>query len=382
MKKYVSFIGSLLLDKIVSEPNEEQKTLIEKLTEDYCKLAYVFGQKLTSGGHLVKVGSFSELDASFASGAIDGANRIKRDPKDAVIQIVGGFTQEKFLSTDSAHIRVPIEDDFISGKSAFIYHAKAIVLLGGHHYAKMLASWGYNLGIPVLALPQGHFAGEEMWKYLIAKSYSAQEGEDIFPGITRQDYEQIGVINAEPEKLASKLYGLIEKSSLKWVKPAILPEDMRYKPSNNHVEANVAFVAMSLLEEKNCVFDSIKRSCSSAGFKCIRGDNRSFYYKDLSIMTNVTESIVRAHVVIVDLSDRNPNVFYELGVADTLGKTVILLFDGNGDVPFDVRGLRHLRYTHDDIEGIEKPLSEILTGFSLSTTKPNKAMEDNDLGCA
>lgn len=362
MKKYVSFIGSLLYDQLLSE-NENEETIkkVNEIKNNICILAREFGQKLTEKGHLVKVGSFSELDYSFAYGAVVGVEKINGNPKESVFQIVGNFTEDNYRHPKAAQIRTYMEDDFFSGRSAFISDAKAIVLLGGHFYAKMLGSWAYNLGIPLFALPQCGFAGAEFWKYLISNVYN----NEIFPGIGKEEYQEIGILNADPNWLAEKLYFLIEKSSKNWVKPSILPDEMRYKPNTNQVIPNTAFIAMSFSEQKDKVFESIRKACTLAGLRGFRGDNKSFYQKNLNIMTNVTESIVRSQVIIVDISDRNPNVFYEMGVADTLGKPMILLFDGRGDIPFDVKGLRHLRYNEKNIEEIIEPLKKILEGFKL-----------------
>lgn len=51
-----------------------------------------------------------------------------------------------------------------------------------------------------------------------------------------------------------------------------------------------------------------------------------------------------ATVVLADLTGRNPNVFYELGLAHALAKPVILLTESLDDVPFDLRALRVIIY--------------------------------------
>ena len=48
-------------------------------------------------------------------------------------------------------------------------------------------------------------------------------------------------------------------------------------------------------------------------------------------------------VIVADVTDGNPNVAYEIGLADVLGKEVILLCQGD-DVPFDFLGQRLICY--------------------------------------
>ena len=52
--------------------------------------------------------------------------------------------------------------------------------------------------------------------------------------------------------------------------------------------------------------------------------------------------------MICDCSGRNPNVFYEAGIAHTLGREVILIAQSDHDIPFDLRHLRYVRYLNND----------------------------------
>ena len=44
---------------------------------------------------------------------------------------------------------------------------------------------------------------------------------------------------------------------------------------------------------------------------------------------------------------RNPNVFYEVGIAHTLGREVVLITQSEHDVSFDLRHLRYIRYLNN-----------------------------------
>ena len=59
-------------------------------------------------------------------------------------------------------------------------------------------------------------------------------------------------------------------------------------------------------------------------------------------MHDILELISTSKVIICDLSGKNPNVFYEAGIAHTLGKEVILITQHESDVPFDLRPLRYI----------------------------------------
>ena len=70
-------------------------------------------------------------------------------------------------------------------------------------------------------------------------------------------------------------------------------------------------------------------------------------------MEDVWKGINEANIVIADITNRNPNVFYELGIAHTLGKKVILLTQHIEDIPFDLKRYRIIEY-EDNIDGYDK----------------------------
>lgn len=72
------------------------------------------------------------------------------------------------------------------------------------------------------------------------------------------------------------------------------------------------------------------------------------------IYDDIVSEIQKADIIIVDITDKNPNVFYELGMAHTLKQkqTIILTNDEYQEAPFDISHFRILQY-EDSIEGKE-----------------------------
>lgn len=62
------------------------------------------------------------------------------------------------------------------------------------------------------------------------------------------------------------------------------------------------------------------------------------------LMQQIWEGINRARVIIADCTGRNPNVFYELGIAHTLGKDVFICTQDKNDIPFDLRHITYFEY--------------------------------------
>lgn len=76
------------------------------------------------------------------------------------------------------------------------------------------------------------------------------------------------------------------------------------------------------------------------GFSFSRAD--SLYGHN--ILEDIWIAINESSLIIADITSRNPNVFYEIGIAHTLGKKVILLTQKVTDIPFDFKNYRHIIY--------------------------------------
>jgi hypothetical protein len=65
------------------------------------------------------------------------------------------------------------------------------------------------------------------------------------------------------------------------------------------------------------------------------------------VIQDVVALIDRSRIVVCDCTGRNPNVFYEAGIAHTLGREVILITQNDNDIPFDLRHIRYIRYLNN-----------------------------------
>ena len=118
---------------------------------------------------------------------------------------------------------------------------------------------------------------------------------------------------------------------------------------------------------KNHVKLVIENKC---GLRCERADD---IYNISGVMQSIWEGINRARLIIADVTGRNPNVFYELGIAHTLGKPVIIITQSMDYVPFDLRHMRCIVYEYKPslIEKLEKALERTITTVLSSTDPPS-----------
>lgn len=86
------------------------------------------------------------------------------------------------------------------------------------------------------------------------------------------------------------------------------------------------------------------------GMRCQRADD---IWQHTAVIQDIFSLIFRSFIVVCDFSGKNPNVFYEAGIAHTLGKHVIPITQHGDDIPFDLRAHRYLHY-HNNAEGRDR----------------------------
>lgn len=151
----------------------------------------------------------------------------------------------------------------------------------------------------------------------------------------------------ETEARLEELDGILE------VKP-IFGEPLR----RSQYEMDI-FMIMPFRERFDTIYsDVVQPVVTGLNLTIKRGDD--FTSAQGAIMQDVWAAINAARLVIVETTEVNANVYYELGIAHTLGKPAILLTqrDNIDDVPFDIR---HLRFTiyDDSIAGARKLTSNL-----------------------
>lgn len=110
------------------------------------------------------------------------------------------------------------------------------------------------------------------------------------------------------------------------------------------------------------VYEAIGNAAIDAGFRCLRADD---IWEHEHIMDDVISLIWRAQVIISDFTGRNANVFYETGIAHSLGRPVVPITQVMSDVPFDLQAIRALRYlpNSEGLEVLREKLAAKLTSF-------------------
>ena len=118
-----------------------------------------------------------------------------------------------------------------------------------------------------------------------------------------------------------------------------------------------------------------KPAIINAGLEPKRADD---IYRPSTIVQDIWNYTQNSQIVLADLTGKNANVFYELGLAHALAKPAILVTNSMDDVPFDLRALRVIEYNKNDSnwgnvlkdkieksikETLDSPLNSVLPAF-------------------
>ncbi len=112
-------------------------------------------------------------------------------------------------------------------------------------------------------------------------------------------------------------------------------------------------------------FDAIKTACDNLNLECKKAND---IWENATFIQDIFELIFTSKVVVADFTGKNPNVFYEVGIAHTLGKTVIPITQSLDDVPADLGHHRALKYL-PNAQGYIELTSDIEKRLKTLTSK-------------
>jgi len=109
----------------------------------------------------------------------------------------------------------------------------------------------------------------------------------------------------------------------------------------------------------------IAPAAEECGYEALRAD---MLPEPGIITTHVIAHLANDPLVIADLTDANPNVFYELAVRHTTGLPVIQLIEDGQRIPFDVRASRAISVCHKDDDSCRNARLEVVRQIGAVST--------------
>ena len=116
----------------------------------------------------------------------------------------------------------------------------------------------------------------------------------------------------------------------------------------------------------------LKPAIEKTGLQPVRADAEIF--GSGKIMDQVWRGLNAAKVLVAELTTRNPNVFYELGLAHALNKPVVLVSSNEPDVPFDLQHIRVIYYDVTDPFWGTKLIEKVAENILSALTNPEEAI--------
>ncbi|WP_197080970.1 hypothetical protein [Gordoniibacillus kamchatkensis] len=254
------------------------------------------------------------------------------------------------------------------------YHPVNFILNRPHHmifgtyndtlYFVLSSSFAIKGRTSVFMINEGTYIDIEKTGFFAAACGFDLDGEAISCDIPRNLIDNPEE-DENMQKIKKEAKGLIEfeienferKNKLMRIKPFF--GEIEYKINPRKVFMLMPFSDTSLNEFYE---DHIKTCIEALDMHCLRADD---IFNNKSIMQDIWRNINEARIIVADLTHRNPNVFYELGIAHTLGKEVILISQDEGDIPFDIRHIRTIFYvnTTRGAQLFEEKLSATIKGI-------------------
>jgi len=126
-----------------------------------------------------------------------------------------------------------------------------------------------------------------------------------------------------------------------------------FGPASYKIDQRLAFVLMPFEKDLTDIYNTfVKPTVESQEFVlvCRRADDVK---SNRAVIQDIWKSICESRLVIADLSGLNSNVMYELGIAHTVGKETILIYQHADELrfPFDLAHIRRIEYVNNAIGG-------------------------------
>jgi hypothetical protein len=131
------------------------------------------------------------------------------------------------------------------------------------------------------------------------------------------------------------------------------------RPAKPEHPAQVFMLMPFKTELKGIYENHIKALAKELEITVVRADEK--YALGKAFINKVWDGIFGAELIIADCTEKNANVFYEIGVAHVVGKPIVLITRSHDDIPSDIKHLDYIIYdTPQGVEILLEKLSEVL----------------------
>jgi len=266
------------------------------------------GELIVERGHTLLNGCRGSLDKAIAEAANARLQALGRKPE---AQLVGYRLKEAVPIHRLGLVRISGRSDWELTHPQLappeqIAEADAAIFVAGSDGTFVAANWARIAGIPVLGITAFGGAGSDIFDY-----EKAHLDDKFGKSITPEEFDALNQDTTDIERYAADVVALAER--------IVIPRTV--------------FPVLPFSAGFGDVKDSFKASCSEAGLE-LRGTDEEETTE--RIIPRILDGIRRAALVIADVSEARPNVYYEIGLAQGMRKEVILTARSGTNLPFDL----------------------------------------------
>ena len=204
-----------------------------------------------------------------------------------------------------------------------------------------------------------------IWHKRTKDKYIGQQKAEIIGQRKRledQIYELEKIMLSDPDRLFENSKLLLQFPDKDLTINNIIPNysffyNLGIDIKNISIKDKSVFCLMPFHKSFNKTYETIHSTCLNNGYECYRSDTP---FNPGKVLQQIIKMMFDAQLIVAVLDGKNPNVFYEIGIAHSIGKTVILIANMSriDEIPFDLRSDRLLLYSNPN--DLSKKLSDVL----------------------
>ena len=312
--------------------------------EELCQLfVQRLGERIVEREHILLTGCRGSLDKMIAEAAGQWLEKNGKDVRKHIISYrlkndkpahrVGRIQVSKRADWELTH------PDLDSPEQ--IADADVAVFVAGGHGTFHAANWARIADKPVLGIGQFGGSGEAIFE-----KERERFGNRYGHLVTIEDFDVLNQDTDEIDQLAKDVLVLCES--------LMVP--------------NTVFIIMSFKKEFDELYNVYKVVCKKFGFNAVRTDKVLSLDK---ILPRILQGIRHSAFVIADVTETSPNVFYEIGYAEGLGRPVIATAKVDTKLPFDIVDTPVTFWS--SLEDLESKLEPLINEVKISLGKGYKA---------
>ena len=288
----------------------------QQLSEARGRFASALGKEIIARKHVLLGGCRTALDAMVAIAANEAAIELHLDPRNVIKSWVTSSTKPSHDKGEIVRSHVP---DWSHVPRRYTYpepikQADVVIVVGGWDGTHYAASWARLASKPLLPVAAFGLAASEIFDDELA-DFDRRYG-------TRLSLDEYQILN--------RVVGNWSKDAVNDFAKAVLSLAERI------IVSTEVFVIMSFAEKGHLkdAYNTFRRVCLDFDLHAFKVDDH--FDTHHRIIPNIIEAIRRCALIIADVSEPRPNVYYELGYAQALGKNIITTACQGTELPFDI----------------------------------------------